>query len=159
MNLKADETKQLVISLVICLSVGLLGSIFTSPAIPTWYAELNKPAFNPPNWLFGPVWTLLYILMAIAAWLLWQQRQTSAAKLALKLFALQLLLNLLWSFIFFGCHAPLYAYLEISLLWLAILFTIINAHRVSAAAAWLLIPYLFWVGFASVLNYAIWRLN
>ena len=97
MNIKANEMKQLIASLVVCLAVGLVGSFITSPAIPTWYAQLSKPAFNPPSWLFGPVWTALYILMALAAWLVWRQgRQTDGVKLALALFALQLALNLLW---------------------------------------------------------------
>jgi translocator protein len=160
MNIKVNEMKQLIASLAICLAVGLLGSLITSPAIPTWYAELNKPTFNPPSWVFGPVWTILYILMAVAAWLIWRQgRPTEGVKLALALFALQLALNLLWSFIFFGCHSPLYAYVEIMLLWLAIVFTIISFTRLSHPAAWLMFPYLLWVTYASLLNYAIWKLN
>ncbi len=158
--MKTKEFVQLGTSIIICLGAGLLGSLFTYGSIPTWYAGLVKPSFNPPNWLFAPVWTALYILMGIAAFLVWRRGlQTKGVKAALLAFLFQLVLNVAWSLIFFGWHAPFFAYLEIIVLWLAIVLTIIYFYRISRPAAWLLIPYLLWVSFASVLNFAIWRLN
>ncbi len=139
---------------------GIIGSLFTMSAIPTWYAGLVKPALNPPGWVFGPVWTLLYLLMGVAAWLVWREGWGKIeVKVALGFFALQLILNAAWSLIFFGGHNPAVALLEILALWLAILGTIIAFARVSKPAAWLLVPYLLWVSFATYLNFAIWLLN
>lgn len=151
---------KLVISLAVCLCAGFIGSIFTAGAIPTWYAALNKPSFNPPNWLFAPVWTILYILMGIAAFLVWRRGlSANGVKIALIFFALQLILNVAWSVIFFNYHSPFYAYLEIIALWLSIVLTIVFFYQVSRPAAWLLLPYILWVSFASLLNFTIWRLN
>jgi translocator protein len=151
---------KLIICLAVCLLAGLIGSFFTAGSIPTWYAALNKPSFNPPGWIFAPVWTILYILMAIAAFLVWRKGlQANGVKLALFFFALQLILNVIWSILFFNYHSPFYAYIEICALWLSIVLTIVFFYQVSKPAAWLLIPYLLWVSFASVLNFAIWRLN
>jgi len=148
------------IAIVICVIAGVIGSIFTTPSIPTWYASLNKPPFNPPNWIFGPVWTTLYILMGIAAYLVWRNGiGKKEVKTAVFVFALQLILNSLWSFIFFGQHWMLLAFCEIIILWLAILFTIIKFWPISTAAGLLLLPYIFWVSFASILNFSIWLLN
>lgn len=148
------------VSLALCLGAGFVGSFFTVGSIPTWYAALNKPPFNPPNWIFGPVWTTLYIMMGIAAFLVWRRGlQTKGVKTALLVFLFQLILNTLWSILFFGFRSPFLACVEVIALWLAIVFTIVLFHKVSRPAAWLLAPYLLWVSFASVLNFAIWRLN
>jgi len=151
---------KLAVSLLVCLGAGWIGSIFTTPSIPTWYAGLAKPSFNPPNGVFGPVWTLLYLLMGIALFLVWRKApQAPGAGLALVLFLVQLALNVLWSILFFGLRSPLLGLVDILLLWAAILATMLLFFRVSPAAGALLVPYLLWVSFASVLNFAIWRLN
>ena len=146
----------LVVSLVICFAVAGVGSLATTPNIPTWYATLNKPTWTPPNWLFGPVWTVLYAMMGVSAWLVWKRGGWSTA---LTLFAIQLALNLVWSFIFFGFHQMGLGFLEIILLWLAIAATVLMFFQVAKVAAILLIPYLLWVSFAAALNFTIWRLN
>jgi tryptophan-rich sensory protein len=151
-----NEWIGLVVSFVVCFAVAGLGSLATTPNIPTWYATLNKPSWNPPNWLFGPVWTVLYALMAVAVWLVWRR---TGWGVAVTIFAIQLALNLAWSFIFFGSHQPGLAFLEIVLLWLAIAATVLMFFQVSTVAAILMIPYLLWVSFAAALNYTIWRLN
>ena len=146
--------------LLLCYAVAGVGALSTVPNIPTWYAALNKPSFNPPNWIFGPVWTLLYTLMAIAAWIVWRKHSTSTTRLdALMVFGLQLTLNFLWTPIFFHFHQLLTAVVVIALLWLAILATILMFWRVSRLAATLLLPYLAWVSFAAALNVAILSLN
>lgn len=124
-----------------------------------WYAGLAKPAWNPPNWLFGPVWTVLYILMAVAAWLVWRRQGLAGAALPLLVFVVQLVLNAMWSWLFFGLQRPGVALAEILVLWVAILVTILLFFRVRSVAGILLIPYLLWVSFAAVLNFTIWRLN
>jgi tryptophan-rich sensory protein len=150
---------KLVISIIICQLAGMIGSVFTMPAIPGWYVSLNKPSFGPPNWLFGPVWILLYTLMGISLYLVWSRKGSAGAKTALILFAIQLGLNTLWSLIFFGLRLPSAAFLEILVLWLFILLTILKFFPISKVAAYLLIPYLLWVSFASLLNFYIFRLN
>ncbi len=149
----------LVVSILICFAAAGLGSLFTTPALGGWYLTLRKPAWTPPNAVFGPVWSLLYLSMAVAAWLVWRRAGTPGARRALALFALQLLLNVAWSALFFSAHLPGAAFAEIVLLELAILAAIVAFRPVSRAAAWLLVPYLLWVGFAAALNYSIWRLN
>lgn len=145
---------------VVCELVGIISSLFTISAIPTWYATLVKPALNPPSWVFGPVWTLLYLLMGIAAWQVWHQSSNKfAVKMAFGFFAGQLILNAAWSIIFFGGHNPAVSLVEIIALWLAVLGTIVTFAKVSKLAAWLLLPYILWVSFATYLNYAIWILN
>lgn len=139
--------------------IGNIGSFATFSQITNWYAQLAKPAFNPPNWLFGPVWTLLFALMGVSLYLVVKGGQKKATQSAIFLFGLQLTLNVLWSFIFFGWHQPGLAFIEIVLLWLAIVATIKAFFRLSPLAAWLLVPYLGWVTFASALNYAVWQLN
>jgi translocator protein len=124
-----------------------------------WYAQLNKPEWNPPAWLFGPVWTLLYIMMAVAAWLVWRQGGWNDQKLALGLFLLQWLLNALWTPLFFGMHRPGLAFAEIIILWLVLFATLCVFWHLSRSAGVLLSPYLAWVSFAAVLNFTIWRLN
>ncbi|MFH1896458.1 MAG: TspO/MBR family protein [bacterium] len=152
----------LVISIIICQLAGIVGAVFTTPAIPTWYASLNKPFFNPPAWVFGPVWTLLYTLMGVAAYLVWKKsfdKLRIKPKKALKLFAVQLALNSLWSIIFFGLKIPFLAFLEILGLGGFIVLTMVEFRKISPRAFWLLLPYLLWVSFASLLNLAIVVLN
>ncbi|MGE5392500.1 MAG: TspO/MBR family protein [Candidatus Saccharibacteria bacterium] len=151
---------KLILAIVVCEGAGLIGTIFTTPAIPGWFKTLSRPDFAPPNWLFAPVWTTLFLLMGIAAWLVWRRGLNEpGVKKALGIFVLQLVLNVGWSAIFFGLKNPGLAFVEIILLWLAILWTVIVFARISKPAGWLLLPYIAWVTFASVLNFAIWRLN
>ncbi len=149
---------KLIISIFICQAAGAIGSFFTANSIATWYTTLEKPAFNPPNWIFGPVWIFLYFLMGIALFLIWQQDLMPKRK-AVIFFFIQLALNALWSILFFGLKSPGLAFLEIVILWIAILFNIFQFSRISKMAAYLLIPYIFWVSFAAILNFSIWRLN
>ncbi len=142
-----------------CFLVASVSSTFSIPAIPHWYAALNKPSFNPPNGVFGPVWTLLYALMAIAGWLVWKEPAGALRSSALRIFWLQLFLNFAWSWIFFRQHQLPGALLEIVLLWLAIVTATALFSRVSRIAAWLMLPYVAWVAFATILNFEIWRLN
>ncbi|HLL14257.1 MAG TPA: TspO/MBR family protein [Pyrinomonadaceae bacterium] len=142
----------------VCFAAAVVGSLYTTPAIPTWYASLQKPAWNPPNWVFGPAWTLLYLMMAVAVWLVWRERGLTAG-VALTLFAVQLILNAFWSVIFFGWRRPDLALVEIFFLWAAIFATMLAFWRISQFAAWLMWPYLLWVTFAGFLNLAIWKLN
>lgn len=150
----------LILSLVVTLSAGALGSFFTTPSIPTWYASLNKPFFNPPNWLFGPVWTLLYVLMAVSVYLVWTSQTTRHQKTkGALLYLIQLCLNTLWSVIFFGMKSPEIALIEILILEIAIIFTALSFYKISRTAGRLLIPYLLWTTFATVLNLSIVLLN
>jgi len=149
----------LILFLLSCFSVAGLGSLATTPEIPTWYATLRKPAWNPPNWLFGPVWTALYAAMAIAAWIVWRRTGWGGSNGALWLFVIQLALNLAWSFIFFRFHSPRWAFVEIVALWIAIAATLARFAGISGVSAMLLAPYLAWVTYAAALNFAIWRLN
>lgn len=149
---------KLVASIAICLTAGFLGSFFTISAISTWYSTLNKPFFNPPNWIFGPVWTTLYILMGISLYLLWTAKKKGKGP-AIKLFLIQLGLNFFWSIIFFGLQNPLLAFAEIIALWIFIFLTIKQSLKIFKPAAYLLYPYLAWVSFASILNLFIVILN
>jgi translocator protein len=142
--------------LALCYSVASLGAVFMPGE---WYAALKKPAWNPPGWIFGPVWTALYTMMAVAAWLVWRQGGWGEQRKPLLIFLAQLALNALWTPLFFGWHRPGVAFAEIVLLWLAIAATLTAFRSVSRVAAWLLAPYLAWVSFASVLNFTLWRLN
>jgi benzodiazapine receptor len=146
----------LILWIVASLAAGWIGSRFTPGA---WYAALAKPTWTPPSSLFAPVWTALYVLMGWAAWLVWRRVGFAGAPIALGLFIVQLCLNALWSYLFFGAHRPGLAFADISVLWLAILLTMILFWRIRPVAAVLLLPYLCWVGFASALNLALWRLN
>ncbi len=151
---------KLITAVAICQIAGLIGSLFTTPAIAGWYAVLEKPGFTPPNWVFSPVWIGLYVLMAVAAFLVWDKGFSSkGVKTALAFFGVQLLLNTLWSILFFGCRSPFLAFVEIIALWLAIAVTGVTFYRVFKPAAFLLVPYLLWVSFAAALNFAILRLN
>jgi benzodiazapine receptor len=150
----------LVAAVVISFVPGAAGSLFTAPAIPTWYAGLIKPAFNPPDWVFGPAWTLLYLLMGIALFLVVKDGLTERrVKTAAGVFAVQLFLNGFWSYIFFGLKSPGWALAEISALWVSIAICLVLFFRISRTAGLLLVPYLGWVTFAALLNGAIWRLN
>ena len=149
----------LVVSILICFIAAGLGSMATTTQIPGWYAELTKPSWTPPSWLFGPVWTILYLAMAVAAWLVWRQTGLVAVRWPLTWFGVQLVLNTLWSVIFFGLHQPGWAAFEIGWLWAAILITLLSFWSRSKIAGLLLVPYLLWVSFAAVLNVSIWRLN
>ncbi|MFT4973193.1 MAG: benzodiazapine receptor [Saprospiraceae bacterium] len=146
---------------VTCLVIGYFSGIVTRSAIITWYPSLMKPAFNPPNWIFAPVWSTLYIMMGIAAGLVWDriESNTEAVKKALVVFALQLALNALWSYLFFGLQNPMLALLEIVILWLMIYETYVQFGKINKIAGYLFIPYLLWVSFAMVLNASIWWLN
>jgi len=153
------KPKYLLPSLVIPLLAGFVGSLFTVQNIPTWYALLNKPFFNPPNAIFGPTWTTLYLLMGFALYLVIQTETEKRKILAYKFFALQLFLNTLWSILFFGLHAVGLAFIEIVVLWTAIFKNIIEFGKINKLASYLLIPYIAWVTFAAVLNFAILLLN
>jgi benzodiazapine receptor len=154
------RTLGILIAIVICELAGAVGSIFTTPAIPGWYAGLAKPPFNPPNWVFAPVWTILYALMGMAAYLVYEQRaKTGAVRKALAVFGAQLILNALWSIVFFGAHAILGGIVVIVLLWAMILASIWLFAKISKAAAALLVPYILWVSFATVLNISLYALN
>jgi tryptophan-rich sensory protein len=151
---------KLFISILIPLLVGGVAGFFTSSGVEGWYAAANKPWFNPPNWIFAPVWTTLYILMGVALYLVWKSDAVQAVKqTAVTLFAVQLTLNFFWSLIFFKLQQPGWALAEIIAMWLMILLTIFAFGKISSTAAWLLVPYICWVSFASVLNYSIWKLN
>lgn len=157
---KLWDALRLVISIVACQVAGMVGSVFTAKSIPTWYAALQKPLFTPPNWLFAPAWITLYLLMAIAAFLVWRKGLAdSQVRWALITFLVQLVLNVLWSVVFFGLQSPISGLIVIAGLWIAILFTVIRFFRVSTAAGALLLPYILWVSFATVLNVSIWLLN
>jgi translocator protein len=154
------QTIKLVASVALCLLAGFVGSIFTTPKIDGWYAQLNKPSFTPPGWLFGPVWTLLYVLMGIALYLVWRQGLAKkGVKSAFALFLVQLALNVLWSYAFFGAESPLAGLAVIVLLWTAIVATITYFAPISRGAALLLVPYILWVSFAEILNAKLYLLN
>ena len=158
--MKLNNFVKLVIAVGVCELVGVLSSIFTVSAIPTWCADLIKPALNPPSWVFGPAWIMLYFLMGVAAFLIWKKGfERKDVKLALGIFGVQLFLNAIWSIIFFGLKNPGWAFVDITLLWLAILGTIIIFSKISRPAMFLLLPYILWVSFAGYLNYSIWTLN
>ncbi len=140
----------------LCFAVAALGGLFLPGE---WYARLRKPAWNPPNWVFAPVWSTLYAVMAVAAWLVWRRGGWARHRRPLLLFLLQLLFNALWSPLFFGLHLAGLAFVDLLLLWLALLLTVLDFWRVRRPAGMLLLPYLAWVSFAGALNFALWRLN
>jgi tryptophan-rich sensory protein len=149
---------RIILSAILCVVLGSVGGLFTASEITGWYQSLNKPAWNPPNWLFGPVWTLLYLMMGIAAAQVWNQQSIYKTR-ALQLFGLQFCLNLLWSFLFFNRHWIGVALVEIILLWVLIVLTIRSFYKVRPSAALLLLPYVLWVTFAAFLNGAFFILN
>ncbi len=151
---------KLIISIAIPLIIGAISGFFTSASVKGWFTTINKPSFNPPDWIFAPVWTTLYILMGIACFLVWKSNNETAAKrTAIIFYSIQLALNFFWSIIFFGAHQPGWALVDIIALLVMLLLTTIWFERISVAAAWLMAPYLCWVSFATVLNYYIWKLN
>jgi tryptophan-rich sensory protein len=181
--MKYNNIVKLLVSIIICELAGVIGALFTTPNINSWYKGLQKPFFNPPNWIFGPVWTTLFILMGVSLYLVWSKNwkvknkifsniKKAPSKISEKflsgswmkaniilIFSFQLLLNIIWSFIFFAKQNPGAAFFELIMLWFAIIFTIINFYRVSKTSAYLLIPYILWVSFAGFLNFTIWMLN
>ena len=151
---------KLLISIIVCQCAGIIGAIFTTPAISTWYVTLQKPVFTPPNWLFAPAWITLYLLMGISASIIWDKGLNDRkTRLALIIFLTQLALNILWSGIFFGLESPLFGMIVILALWIAILLTMLRFFRISTLAGALLIPYIGWVTFAAILNISIFILN
>ena len=159
MKVSTKDVVALAVCLAACFGAAALGTMFTWPGVSTWYQGIRKPSFSPPNWVFGPVWTALYTMMAVAAWLVWQKSDAAARSVPLVLFGVQLALNAAWSPIFFGLRSFGWALADIVALWLAIVATLVAFLRVSAPAGLLLVPYLAWVSFAAVLNFGIWRLN
>jgi len=154
------DVMKLILSVVICQIVGGVGAIFTSSSISTWYPNLIKPAFTPPNWMFAPVWTILYLLMGVSLFLILVKREEKGTLTpALTIFAVQLTLNGLWSYLFFGLRNPLYGFIGIILLWVMILLTMLEFSKISRLASMLLIPYLAWVTIAATLNFYLWRMN
>jgi benzodiazapine receptor len=157
---KKIEWKKFIFSIALCQGAGLIGSVFTAPAITTWYITLNKPPFSPPNFLFGPVWITLYALMGVSLYLIWQKGlEKEKVKDAMTLFGIHLLVNASWSIIFFGLKNITWALLDISFLLGVILAVITKFYPIDKRAAYLLTPYLIWVAFAAMLNYSIWLLN
>jgi len=151
---------KLIVSIFICQSAGILGSIFTTPAISGWYTNLQKPSFAPPNWVFAPVWISLFTLMGISLYFFSEKGlKDKKVRLSLSIFFIHLVLNTLWSIIFFGLRSPYLAFIEIIVLWFFIILTIVSFYKVSRKAAFLLLPYIFWVSFAAILNFYIWRIN
>ncbi|MEP6748096.1 MAG: TspO/MBR family protein [Bacteroidota bacterium] len=151
---------KLIISIAVTVGFGLLGGIFTAAEIQGWFLHVNKPLWNPPNWLFAPVWTTLYLLMGIAFYLVWKAKANADTKQwAIIIFIAQFGLNFIWSYIFFKEHLIGWAFVDIIILWIAILCTIIAFSKINKTAAWLLVPYISWVSFAAILNYTIWQMN
>ena len=159
-NGNSVKIAKLVISIIICQIVGLMGSFFTMPAIDSWYQTINKPIFTPPNWVFAPVWVVMFLLMGVALFFIWdKESKNGEKKAAIVVFVFQFILNILWSFIFFTLKSPIGAFVEIMALWIMVLFTIITFSKVSKTAGYLLLPYIIWVSFAAFLNFIIILIN
>jgi len=156
-----NKITRIAVAVIVCLTVGYSSSTVTKSGVETWYPTIIKPVFNPPNWVFMPVWTLLFVLMGIAAGLIWDKikEQNVEVKKALGFFLIQLALNAIWSYLFFGLKNPMLALIEIALLWLMIYETYLKFIKINKTAGYLLIPYMAWVGFAAILNASIWLLN
>ncbi len=158
--MKGKNILTIIAALAIPQIAGAIGSLFTFQAIPTWYATIIKPELAPPNWVFGPVWTTLFLLMGLASYLVWKRGwERRDVKIALSVYVVQLALNTIWSILFFGIPSPQLAFYEIVLLWLSIATNIVLFYRISKAAGLMLVPYIAWVSFAGYLNYSIWMLN
>ena len=157
--MKAVNIVKLLISIILPLSIGAIAGIFTAKSIPEWYATLNPPSFNPPNWIFGPVWTTLYLIMGISFFLIWKLESGKERNQAIVIFGVQLLLNFGWSFFFFYFNMIGLALIEILLLWITIVLMLTRFYKLKPLAAYLNIPYLLWVSFATVLNAAYFFLN
>jgi len=153
------QVTKLLVSIILPLSLGAIAGMFTSQSVPEWYATLNRPSFNPPNWIFGPVWTILYILMGISLFLIWKQNVSKERNRAILVFLIQLLLNFGWSFIFFYFNKIGLALVEIILLWINIVIMLVLFYRIKPMAAYINIPYLLWVTFATLLNVSFYFLN
>ncbi len=162
------NTLKLIFFVILCEIIGSIGAIFTTPNIPTWYATLTKPFFSPPNFLFAPVWTTLFLLMGISLYIVWNKKENLKKKgkklnlqrkIALWLFGIQFALNVLWSYLFFGLRNPLFGFIGIVALWLSIIVTIVYFYKVDKKSAYLLMPYILWVSFAMLLNYFVMILN
>lgn len=155
-----SDRMKFVFAILICLAVGgIAGMVTSSEVTGPWFTTIQKPSFQPPNWLFAPVWTTLYVLMGIALGIVWRQPASAQRNAAVTLFFVQLLFNFLWSYIFFSWHMPGLALIDIITLWICIILTIFAFARHSRLAAWLIVPYVSWVSFASILNWSIWHLN
>lgn len=156
-----EKILKLIACITLCEGVGIVSSIFTLNSIPTWYVYLNKPAFSPPNWVFGPVWTVMYILMGIAFYQVWTLRtkKKTLQRSSLQLFIIQLAVNFLWTFIFFGLRSPVGGLIDIIILWIFILLTLTRFYKLSKIAGYLMAPYLLWVSFATILNFSVAFLN
>lgn len=148
-----------IVSLALPFAAAAIGSFFTFDAISTWYVFLQKPVLSPPNWIFGPVWTILYFMMGISFYMVWTKKTKQNKSRAISLFFAQLTFNALWSILFFGLKQPYLAFIGIIILWILIFLTIVSFSKISKSAAYLLIPYLLWVTFATYLNLSIWLLN
>lgn len=159
MDLKRKELPILVFSILLPQLIGFIGAYFTLPSIASWYLYLNKPFISPPNWVFGPVWTILYFLMGVSFFLVLRKGINKETKVAIEIYFLQLMLNLLWSLVFFGLHSIAGALVIIILLWISIILTIMKFMKISKVSGQLMFPYLAWVTFATVLNLMLWMLN
>lgn len=158
--LKKISWAKLIIAILICQLAGIIGSIFTSSSVDTWYQTLSKPSFTPPGGVIGTVWIILFILMGISLYIVWNKgTKKKNVKNALWIFGIHLIFNILWSVLFFGLKSPLLAFIEIIILWFLILATILSFYKISKISSYLLIPYILWVSFASYLNLSILRLN
>jgi len=160
--MKHDKQKyiRLFTSLAMCFSAGIIGSFFTVASINDWYQYLAKPSFSPPNWVFGPVWTILYFLMGISLFLIWEKGlKNKIVKNVFVLFIVHIVLNGLWSILFFGLKSPLLAFVDIILMWVTLAPVIFFSFKLNKYSSLLLIPYLFWISFALLLNFSIWKLN
>jgi tryptophan-rich sensory protein len=159
-SIKFSEIARLILCIAICESAGVIGSIFTASSVTTWYATLEKPWFSPPGSIISAVWIILFALMGLSLFLVWQKGiNSSNSKIALGVFGFQLLVNILWSYAFFSLQSPLAAFVVILFLWLLIMQCIIRFRYIRKEAAMLLVPYILWVSFAAFLNYTLWRLN
>ena len=159
-NIHITSFWKLVVAILVCEATGIISALLSHSSTDTWFNSLNKPSWNPPTYLFGPVWTFLYLLMGIALWLIWKSNTAAAQKKdALLLFAMQLFLNFWWSVFFFKFHSPSLAFIDILLMFIVILLTMFSFGAISRVACWLLVPYILWVSFATLLNCHIWSLN
>jgi tryptophan-rich sensory protein len=159
-NVSMSKLSRLITAILVCEGIGLISTPFTISAIQNWYRYLNKPSFSPPNWVFGPVWTVLYFMMGVSAYLIWVKGlKNKKVKVALIYFLIQLFLNFIWSILFFGLRSPLLALIDIIILWSMIVLTIRKFITISKPASYLLVPYLTWVSFATLLNFSITVLN
>jgi benzodiazapine receptor len=154
------DVSKLVVSILVCQAAGVIGGLATAPNVETWYAYVEKPTFTPPDWVFSPVWISLYLLMGVSGYLVWRKGlDKSGVRKAMAVYVVQLILNPVWSFAFFGLHSPLAGLVVIVILWFSIILTIFYFLKVSRTAAFLLVPYILWVSFATVLNFSIFVLN